>query len=269
MDLLISWICITLWWVNLSRGLDKPHTSPLHAWVKEGRWCTLYSSYAQGSDLWGHPQAKDLWVDVSYSCVCSVDEVLGSYSEDSNVYSENITRILDKLLDGYDNRLRPGFGGRGKPMALATALLSSPAPSLILTPLHLWSSGVWETRSGCLASPIPREIWTHRSSAAMQRLAGSSATSLMGLFAGDTYIQSWNGAPTTSTPLIWHKLPGGQSKLFDLTCLLCNALGGRGRLLFWSLALPRGELVKSTSQDTCPPFLDLPLPSLITVLVIF
>ncbi|KAG9334828.1 hypothetical protein JZ751_006397, partial [Albula glossodonta] len=27
------------------------------------------------------------------------------------VYSDNITRILDRLLDGYDNRLRPGFGG--------------------------------------------------------------------------------------------------------------------------------------------------------------
>lgn len=24
---------------------------------------------------------------------------------------ENFTRILDSLLDGYDNRLRPGFGG--------------------------------------------------------------------------------------------------------------------------------------------------------------
>uniref|UniRef100_A0A4W3J283 Gamma-aminobutyric acid receptor subunit alpha-2 n=1 Tax=Callorhinchus milii TaxID=7868 RepID=A0A4W3J283_CALMI len=27
------------------------------------------------------------------------------------VHSENITRILDRLLDGYDNRLRPGFAG--------------------------------------------------------------------------------------------------------------------------------------------------------------
>uniref|UniRef100_A0A4W5JX06 Neurotransmitter-gated ion-channel ligand-binding domain-containing protein n=1 Tax=Hucho hucho TaxID=62062 RepID=A0A4W5JX06_9TELE len=25
---------------------------------------------------------------------------------------ENITRILDRLLDGYDNWLRPGSGGR-------------------------------------------------------------------------------------------------------------------------------------------------------------
>ncbi|KAJ8406012.1 hypothetical protein AAFF_G00309000 [Aldrovandia affinis] len=30
---------------------------------------------------------------------------------DQRVYSDNITRILDGLLDGYDNRLRPGFGG--------------------------------------------------------------------------------------------------------------------------------------------------------------
>ncbi|KAM6970551.1 LOW QUALITY PROTEIN: gamma-aminobutyric acid receptor subunit alpha-6-like [Aplochiton taeniatus] len=31
---------------------------------------------------------------------------------DTNIYLDNITRILDRLLDGYDNRLRPGFGGK-------------------------------------------------------------------------------------------------------------------------------------------------------------
>ncbi|XP_073476942.1 gamma-aminobutyric acid receptor subunit alpha-6 [Aquarana catesbeiana] len=36
---------------------------------------------------------------------------LGGYTVHDNIYSENITRILDRLLDGYDNRLRPGFGG--------------------------------------------------------------------------------------------------------------------------------------------------------------
>ncbi|XP_072256813.1 gamma-aminobutyric acid receptor subunit alpha-6 isoform X1 [Pyxicephalus adspersus] len=36
---------------------------------------------------------------------------LGGYTVYDNLYSENITRILDRLLDGYDNRLRPGFGG--------------------------------------------------------------------------------------------------------------------------------------------------------------
>ncbi|XP_031428022.1 gamma-aminobutyric acid receptor subunit alpha-6 [Clupea harengus] len=30
---------------------------------------------------------------------------------EANIYLENITRILDRLLEGYDNRLRPGFGG--------------------------------------------------------------------------------------------------------------------------------------------------------------
>ncbi|KAG7517053.1 gamma-aminobutyric acid receptor subunit alpha-6-like [Solea senegalensis] len=30
---------------------------------------------------------------------------------DTSIYLDNITRILDRLLDGYDNRLRPGFGG--------------------------------------------------------------------------------------------------------------------------------------------------------------
>ncbi|XP_041652765.1 gamma-aminobutyric acid receptor subunit alpha-6-like [Cheilinus undulatus] len=30
---------------------------------------------------------------------------------DEKIYPENFTCILDQLLDGYDNRLRPGFGG--------------------------------------------------------------------------------------------------------------------------------------------------------------
>ncbi|KAK9536756.1 hypothetical protein VZT92_006519 [Zoarces viviparus] len=41
----------------------------------------------------------------------SVSSVWGNQSGGSNIYLDNITRILDRLLDGYDNRLRPGFGG--------------------------------------------------------------------------------------------------------------------------------------------------------------
>ncbi|KAI1903054.1 hypothetical protein AGOR_G00023240 [Albula goreensis] len=37
--------------------------------------------------------------------------VLGNQRTEASVYLDNITRILDRLLDGYDNRLRPGFGG--------------------------------------------------------------------------------------------------------------------------------------------------------------
>ncbi|XP_030047206.1 gamma-aminobutyric acid receptor subunit alpha-4 [Microcaecilia unicolor] len=35
----------------------------------------------------------------------------GETRKDEKLYPENFTRILDSLLDGYDNRLRPGFGG--------------------------------------------------------------------------------------------------------------------------------------------------------------
>ncbi|XP_056151085.1 gamma-aminobutyric acid receptor subunit alpha-6a [Lampris incognitus] len=35
---------------------------------------------------------------------------LGNVYGNERVYSDNITRILDRLLDGYDNRLRPGSG---------------------------------------------------------------------------------------------------------------------------------------------------------------
>lgn len=34
------------------------------------------------------------------------------------INSENITRILDRLLEGYDNRLRPGSGGKQRAQTL-------------------------------------------------------------------------------------------------------------------------------------------------------
>jgi len=38
------------------------------------------------------------------------------------INSENITRILDGLLDGYDNRLRPGSGGKHRPHGIEIML---------------------------------------------------------------------------------------------------------------------------------------------------
>ncbi|KAI4540977.1 hypothetical protein MG293_008119 [Ovis ammon polii] len=40
-----------------------------------------------------------------------VENALGKLEDEGNFYSKNISRILDNLLEGYDNRLRPGFGG--------------------------------------------------------------------------------------------------------------------------------------------------------------
>ncbi|XP_072562667.1 gamma-aminobutyric acid receptor subunit alpha-6 isoform X4 [Paramormyrops kingsleyae] len=40
-----------------------------------------------------------------------IGDVWGNQQTEARVYLDNITRILDRLLDGYDNRLRPGFGG--------------------------------------------------------------------------------------------------------------------------------------------------------------
>uniref|UniRef100_A0A8P0NYW3 Gamma-aminobutyric acid type A receptor subunit alpha6 n=2 Tax=Canis lupus familiaris TaxID=9615 RepID=A0A8P0NYW3_CANLF len=40
-----------------------------------------------------------------------VENTLGKLEDEGNFYSKNISRILDNLLEGYDNRLRPGFGG--------------------------------------------------------------------------------------------------------------------------------------------------------------
>uniref|UniRef100_A0A8C9UWW0 Gamma-aminobutyric acid type A receptor subunit alpha6a n=1 Tax=Scleropages formosus TaxID=113540 RepID=A0A8C9UWW0_SCLFO len=39
--------------------------------------------------------------------------------------SENVTRILDRLLEGYDNRLRPGFGGTVTTNIIVCSLLPS------------------------------------------------------------------------------------------------------------------------------------------------
>ncbi|XP_011906299.1 PREDICTED: gamma-aminobutyric acid receptor subunit alpha-6 isoform X5 [Cercocebus atys] len=40
-----------------------------------------------------------------------LESALGKLEDEGNFYSENVSRILDNLLEGYDNRLRPGFGG--------------------------------------------------------------------------------------------------------------------------------------------------------------
>ncbi|XP_071614641.1 gamma-aminobutyric acid receptor subunit alpha-6 isoform X2 [Heliangelus exortis] len=48
----------------------------------------------------------------AWVCVAlSIGKALGGQGEPGDLFLENVTRILDKLLDGYDNRLRPGFGG--------------------------------------------------------------------------------------------------------------------------------------------------------------
>uniref|UniRef100_A0A8C0NHI1 Gamma-aminobutyric acid type A receptor subunit alpha4 n=1 Tax=Canis lupus familiaris TaxID=9615 RepID=A0A8C0NHI1_CANLF len=46
-----------------------------------------------------------------FSCVCSLNESPEQNQKEEKLCPENFTRILDSLLDGYDNRLRPGFGG--------------------------------------------------------------------------------------------------------------------------------------------------------------
>uniref|UniRef100_A0A8C2S137 Neurotransmitter-gated ion-channel ligand-binding domain-containing protein n=1 Tax=Capra hircus TaxID=9925 RepID=A0A8C2S137_CAPHI len=39
-----------------------------------------------------------------------LNESPGQNQKEEKLCPENFTRILDSLLDGYDNRLRPGFG---------------------------------------------------------------------------------------------------------------------------------------------------------------
>uniref|UniRef100_UPI00358E376C gamma-aminobutyric acid receptor subunit alpha-6-like n=1 Tax=Myxine glutinosa TaxID=7769 RepID=UPI00358E376C len=54
-----------------------------------------------------------LAVYLSISSVwCTLSSGSTPSKEDLRIFRENITLTLDRLLDGYDNRLRPGFGGR-------------------------------------------------------------------------------------------------------------------------------------------------------------
>ncbi|XP_015200812.1 gamma-aminobutyric acid receptor subunit alpha-4 isoform X1 [Lepisosteus oculatus] len=49
---------------------------------------------------------------IYFLCVTAcIKKSSGQIRKDEKLYPENFTRILDRLLDGYDNRLRPGFGG--------------------------------------------------------------------------------------------------------------------------------------------------------------
>ncbi|XP_049441149.1 gamma-aminobutyric acid receptor subunit alpha-6a [Epinephelus fuscoguttatus] len=47
-------------------------------------------------------------IDIRDTCFVTCP---ASVSGNEKIFSDNITRILDRLLDGYDNRLRPGSGG--------------------------------------------------------------------------------------------------------------------------------------------------------------
>ncbi|XP_043917339.1 gamma-aminobutyric acid receptor subunit alpha-4 isoform X2 [Protopterus annectens] len=56
--------------------------------------------------------AASLAATLSYFlCMTVGAEPSGGNKKDEKLYPENFTHILDSLLDGYDNRLRPGFGG--------------------------------------------------------------------------------------------------------------------------------------------------------------
>ncbi|XP_056587542.1 gamma-aminobutyric acid receptor subunit alpha-4 isoform X2 [Triplophysa dalaica] len=50
------------------------------------------------------------WLRTCFVLSC-VGQVLANPPAETRIYLDNITRILDRLLDGYDNRIRPGFGG--------------------------------------------------------------------------------------------------------------------------------------------------------------
>lgn len=84
-----------------------------------------------------------MFPDQSWSCC---DCVFRSVNADaaSDAFKTNITlftRILDSLLDGYDNRLRPGLGGKETTAihrVYWTLLFDICALQTILFSLHVW-----------------------------------------------------------------------------------------------------------------------------------
>lgn len=99
--------CLFLsWWVW---QLFRPHvvgllcTAIKHCgWMRILESCVFWTVFVICLDL--------LWVRMYFSY--SASSVWGNQHSETSIYLDNITRILDRLLDGYDNRLRPGFGGR-------------------------------------------------------------------------------------------------------------------------------------------------------------
>ncbi|KAF7661451.1 hypothetical protein LDENG_00261430 [Lucifuga dentata] len=63
--------------------------------------------------MWSRESASLLVMCLALTALCKTRSVNADASSDA--FQTNITlftRILDSLLDGYDNRLRPGLGGK-------------------------------------------------------------------------------------------------------------------------------------------------------------
>uniref|UniRef100_H0VEI4 Gamma-aminobutyric acid type A receptor subunit alpha4 n=2 Tax=Cavia porcellus TaxID=10141 RepID=H0VEI4_CAVPO len=87
------------------------------------------------------------------SCAAAGDlnESPGQNEKEEKLCPENFTRILDSLLDGYDNRLRPGFGGRTASKAQVckiVILFSYLFPSFLLGPVTEVKTDIYVTSFG-------------------------------------------------------------------------------------------------------------------------
>ena len=92
-----------------------------------------------------------------FSCSCRSN----AESNKTNVFKNNIktfTKILDSLLDGYDNRLRPGLGGED----LTAVLSHNPLSHLAAQSLNLHLQSQWVT-SECFntSSQVMNQMCSH------------------------------------------------------------------------------------------------------------
>ncbi|KAK3524621.1 hypothetical protein QTP70_030927 [Hemibagrus guttatus] len=98
-------------WTGSLRQSRGPHAASLHALPV---LCGVPgTAHAFGRGFWHRLEfgSEDVPVPAVCSASCAGKVWSKSGQSETRVYLDNITRILDRLLDGYDNRLRPGFGG--------------------------------------------------------------------------------------------------------------------------------------------------------------
>lgn len=114
MVLLLPWLSIFIWWVRhfchfflLVEKKGKTYTCLgdfcIKLWKKPG----VVQHVSVMDEQSGWDRSEDYWLSTF-----RLENSLAQVENEGHFYSENVSRILDSLLEGYDNRLRPGFGGK-------------------------------------------------------------------------------------------------------------------------------------------------------------
>lgn len=106
----------------------------------------------------------------------SAGSVWGNQHSESSIYLDNITRILDRLLDGYDNRLRPGFGGKAILRAFYAQLPHYSESTVCLTEGQLWLQQLRMDRFSTVMVPLSVAFATFSGKSTQQLKCGQQSS---------------------------------------------------------------------------------------------